>query len=513
MNTTQETEFDYQKHMQESARGPSEINRGTEARDKRREAVKARLSQNGQLSRVLKKIQEIAEKSADGDYIYRGEPEHYHKVSSSLYREYSEIEVEHFDIEVIQNEILEAAKRYTSETDDFGILTELQHYGGATNLIDFTTDYLIALFFACEGSDFLYKDGRVILLRKTTDINEQIESPQNPKNRVIAQKSIFVQPPNGFIKPDHVINIPKDLKQSMLDYLRKCHGIYIETIYNDLHGFIKYQNVHQNAYTEFYAGVNEHDYLKAIEHYSKAIELNPRLSGVYNNRGNAYVIKGDLDRAIKDYDKAVELSPEVAEVYNNRGAAYHSNGEFDRAIKDHDKAINLSPECARFYCNRGITYSGKGELGRAIKDYSTAIELNPEYVKAYYNRGGVYSRKGELGRAIKDYDKAIELNPKYADAYNNRGVAYHSNGDLNRAIKDYDKAIELNVDHTGVYCNRGMSWLSLQNWQKAKSDLTFAKSIGMDIIEAFRNSYGTVDEFEEKNGIKLPKDIAAMLTP
>ena len=31
-------------------------------------------SQN-ELNRVLEKIQEIVEKSADGDYIYRGEPE------------------------------------------------------------------------------------------------------------------------------------------------------------------------------------------------------------------------------------------------------------------------------------------------------------------------------------------------------------------------------------------------------------------------------------------------------
>ncbi|MCY3788702.1 MAG: tetratricopeptide repeat protein [Gemmatimonadetes bacterium] len=448
MNTTQETEFDYQKHMKESSRGPSEINRGTKAREKRREAAKARISQNGQLSRVLEKVQEIVEKSADGDYIYRGEPEHYEKVSSSLYRKYSDIDTEHFDIEIIQNEILEAAKRYTSETDDFEILTELQHYGGATNLIDFTTDYLIAIFFACEGSDFLYKDGRVILLRKTMEINRQIESPQNPKNRVIAQKSIFVRPPYGFIEPDHIISIPKYLKSPILDYLLKYHGISTETIYNDLHGFIRYQNVHQSASAEFYAGFtyqNEQNCLKAIEHYSKAIELNPRLVGVYNNRG----------------------------------AAYDSNGELDRAIADYDKAI----------------------------------ELNPEFARAYYNRGVAYSRKGELDWAIKDYDKAIELNPKDADAYNNRGAAYSINGEFDWAIKDYDKAIDLNIEHTEVYCNRGMSWLSLQNWQKAKSDLTFAKSIGMDIITAFRNIYGTVDEFEKKNGIKLPKDIAAMLRP
>ena len=56
MDTTQETEFDYQTHMKESAQGPSKINRGTEAREKRREAAEERLSQSGQLSRVLVKI-------------------------------------------------------------------------------------------------------------------------------------------------------------------------------------------------------------------------------------------------------------------------------------------------------------------------------------------------------------------------------------------------------------------------------------------------------------------------
>ena len=306
MDTTQETEFDYQTHMKESAQGPSKINRGTEAREKRREAAEERLPQSGQLSRVLEKIQKIAEKSADGDYIYRGEPEHYKKVSSSLYREHPEIETEHFDIEIIQNEIIEAAKRYTGETDDFEILTELQHYGGATNLIDFTSDFHIALFFACDGSDFLDKDGRIILLQKNEQIKKQIRSPQNPRNRVITQKSIFVRPLHGFIKPDsdHVINIPKDLKKPMLNHLSKYHGISTETIYNDLHGFIKNQNMHHKAYRKFTKGLisqESKDYENAISHYTEAIKLNPKLARAYINRGAAYTDKDEFDLAISDY--------------------------------------------------------------------------------------------------------------------------------------------------------------------------------------------------------------------
>ncbi len=487
-----------------------------------------------------------------------------------------------FDIEVVQNEILEAAKRYTTETDDFEILTQLQHYGGATNLIDFTPDYLIALFFSCDGSDLLNVDGRVILLQKTGEINEQVNFPQNPINRVIAQKSIFVQPAKGFIEPNHVINIPKDLKQPILNHLQKYHNISTNTIYNDLHGFIKYQNVHQSASAEFFKGLmsqKEKDYSKAIEHYSNAIKLNPQMVSAYNNRGAAYSDTGaydcaiedlskaielnpndakaytnrgaaysersendraieDLnkaitlnsnnakahnnrglaylsigayDRAIEDLNKAIELDPNDAEAYNNRGNAYGGTGEIDHAIKDLNKAIELDPNNAEAYNNRGIAYGSKGEIDQAIADYNKAIELNRDYAEAYNNRGDTYSDTGAYDRAIEDLNKAIELTPDDADTYNNRGVAYYRKGEVDWAIEDLNRAIELTPELALAYYNRGKAWLRWRKWNKAKTDLTLAKNMGMDIIAAFCKEYKNVAEFEQKYDVKLPEDIAVLL--
>ena len=132
------------------------------------------------LSRVLAKITEIAEKSATGDYIYRGESKCYKKVSSNLYREYeTDIEAENFDIVTVQDEILKEAKEYTHKTDEFEILTELQHHGGKTNLIDFTTDYLVALFFACDGNRD--KPGRVILLQNQSGDLRSRKTAQNDR--------------------------------------------------------------------------------------------------------------------------------------------------------------------------------------------------------------------------------------------------------------------------------------------------------------------------------------------
>ena len=85
-------------------------------------------TQETELNRILEIIGNIAETTAEGDFIYRGEPEHYEQVSSSLWREcQKEIGTEEFDIETIQVDMLEVVKNYTHEEDDFEILTELQH--------------------------------------------------------------------------------------------------------------------------------------------------------------------------------------------------------------------------------------------------------------------------------------------------------------------------------------------------------------------------------------------------
>ena len=369
--------------------------------------------------RIREIISEIEEKSAGGNYIYRGEPQHYGKVSSSLWRKYrNEIAVAAFEIGFIQKELLKVARNYDldSEEDNFEFMSKLQHYDGKTNLIDFTTNYHIALFFACDGHH--NKDGRIIFLRQTEAITDWIREPQCPENRVRAQKSIFVQPPKGFIEPhkEDIITIPANLKQPLLQYLRTCYCIATETIYNDLHGFIKHQSSHQDAYKEFYIG---------------------------------------------------------------------------------------------------LSYLSISQYTRAIANFNKAIELNPNFAEAYVSRGNAYGNQGKSGLAILDYNKAIELNSNYVQAYSNRGRAYLFNDEICLAIVDFDKVIGFyagDAEDPFIHYNRGVALLCLREWEKAKSDLTIAQEKGVNIIDAFRDDYESIEVFKEKYGIQLPADIAEMLT-
>ena len=273
------------------------------------------------LSRASAKLNEIAEKSADGDYIYRGESKTLEKVRSSLYSEYeADIEAENFDIAVVQAEILKEAKKYTThKMDDPEILAELQHHGGKTNLIDFTEDYRVALFFACDSNRD--KPGRVILLKKESEDYEVLKPPGTVE-RAGVQKSIFVQSPSGVVEPDTVVDIPADLKVGILDHLQKHHHISTKTIYNDLQGFIENRRIHKSAYTEFHKGFTCQDrgdlakdpaekqewYDKAIGHYTEAIDLKPELTEAHTNRDAVYRTIGDFE--IKQRF-AVETKPVV----------------------------------------------------------------------------------------------------------------------------------------------------------------------------------------------------------
>ena len=206
---------------------------------------------------VDKILLKIENKSGTGEYIYRGESKHFETVSSNLYRVFLDrkgfdVEAEQFDIEVVQKGMLEEAKKYLRRTSsDCELLVEMQHYGGKTNLIDFTTDYFVALFFACEQS--ASENGRIICQRKEL-LSSTIKEPSELISRVLAQSSVFVRPPEGFIKPDDndIINISSEIKLPMLEYLKEIHDISIETIYNDIHGFIRYQKDNMESYVEFY---------------------------------------------------------------------------------------------------------------------------------------------------------------------------------------------------------------------------------------------------------------------
>ena len=254
--------------------------------------------------------------------------------------------------------------------------------------------------------------------------------------------------------------------------------------------------------------------------------------------------EGNPDDAIAYCTRLIALRPEfnasnseiylLPEIYVLRGAAYCDKGEFDLAITDFIKALQLEPNYAnaRFcligtYVLRGVAYLGKGEFDLAITDFIKALQLEPNYANArfcligtYALRGVAYCDKGEFDLAIINFTEALQLqvgfagtHDYFAEIYFARGAAYLGKGEFDLAIADLTEALQLKPNNVGAYNSRGEAWLHLKKWEKAKADLSAAKDMGADIIAVFRNDYENVADFEQKHGVKLPENIAALLTP
>ena len=352
-----------------------------------------------QLQEIEEIINNIKRKSSNGDCIYRSERKKYDKVSSALYREYIkirkfiEIDVENFDLKIVEKHMLKVAKKHIGgppkkrledfvdvrsersigqltiaaslqrfiekdeEDEELEILTQLQHYGGETNLIDFTTDFLIAVFFACSGSPKV--SGRVIVLKKTQNIESMILRPQNPQHRVTAQKSIFLHPPKGFIDVPESgkVNIPAPLKEKFLKYLRKYHGISAETMYNDIHGFIRNQHIQRNAYVQFNLGLTlqfrgyhaepgeekQQAYKDAIEHYNEALELDSEISVAHGNRAECWLHLEEWNNAKRDFITVTDLGYDIVDAFHND---YENVEAFEKKT-----GIKLPPDIAEILGN------------------------------------------------------------------------------------------------------------------------------------------------------------------
>ena len=432
------------------------------------------------LNEVIEIINQLARKTHSVQYIFRGESERHQSVSSSLYRQYAPgIDGDHFDPERIQRRILRRSKPYTDETEDLEILSQLQHYGGKTNLIDFTTDYLIALYFACYASPT--KDGRVVLLSRHGELAAHIKAPRRTANRVIAQHSIFVLPPEGYIEHYDVVNVPGHLKQTILAFLSNCHDISAETVFNDLHGFIRLENIRHRASAELKSGLSraeKGDYEKAIDHYTAAIEFDPQMTHAYVLRGNVYRGTGKFDRAIQDYSHALNMDPEEGHIYYHRGDAFIGKGEVERGIRDYTQAISLDPNDLASYHHRAVAYVNLSQFDLAMDDCNRIIEADPKHYGAYNCRVIVHINEGGIDQAVEDCTRMIGLNPENPVGFYYRAMAYVSSDQAALAVVDCDRMIELAPARAEGYYYRAMACLMMERFDCAISD--FDKAIDID---------------------------------
>jgi tetratricopeptide (TPR) repeat protein len=163
----------------------------------------------------------------------------------------------------------------------------------------------------------------------------------------------------------------------------------------------------------------------------------------YNNRGVIFMNDKKYDKAIDDFSKAIQLNPNFIQAYQNRGIIYMNQNKYDLALSDINKTLDNNPKDFNALNNRGTIYLNEERHEEALRDFNKVIELSPNYYQAYFNRGTVYYRVQKYEEAISDLTTAITLNPDFADTYYARGWARFNKGDKANACTDIKQAASL----------------------------------------------------------------------
>ncbi len=221
-----------------------------------------------------------------------------------------------------------------------------------------------------------------------------------------------------------------------------------------------------------------------------ARDKSDKLSEVFNNRGVAYRLKGELDRAIQDYGQAIKLNAKFAMAFNNRGVAYDKKGEYDHAIQDFDQAIKLKPS-AEAHFNRGNAYLGKSQHASAIDDFNQAIKLKADFAPAFDNRCWARAVVGILKQALADCNEALRLMPSNAATLDSRAFVFLKMTNFDAAVSDYDAALRINPKLAFALYGRGLARLKNED-AAGESDIAAAKALQADIAEEYAR-YGMQD--------------------
>ncbi len=227
----------------------------------------------------------------------------------------------------------------------------------------------------------------------------------------------------------------------------------------------------------------------AINHFKKAIELDPKFTSPIINLGNTLFRKELYQEASKEYEKALALDPKNEGCFEMLSLAQLASGEFGAAEKTISQIQN--PALAQYL--KGELFSSKKQISSAITEYQKALDINPNYADAFVAIGCLYEKKEKYDLAAEAFLSAQKLMP------DNYIVKIHlASCYLQLRLPEEALYWAESVIDSAESCNlRGMIYLQLNQKDQAIKEFEKSKSLDPNYLEAWINLGGLAIE-EEK---------------
>lgn len=218
----------------------------------------------------------------------------------------------------------------------------------------------------------------------------------------------------------------------------------------------------------------------AIQHFKRAIELDPRLALAYSGLGACFANRvfkgmgapGDYERAEEAFHTALELDPHVAEARMLMVFIYLSKGEKAKARSEVARLRKEAPNDAPVYFVKGMLHRLDGEYDRALRSFNRFERLDPAArVVASYNRARIHWYAGREDEAMRELDQASAIEPDHPLVKTFRARILYYMGRVQEARALLQEVLEKNPRMDGIRPILGMCFSSLGRHEDAIAQL------------------------------------------
>ena len=191
---------------------------------------------------------------------------------------------------------------------------------------------------------------------------------------------------------------------------------------------------------------------EARDCFEQALELHASYPGTlpnaWNNLGILAAREGNTDAAIQHFRRALRIDPEHSIALLNLGNAYRQEKHWPDAERALKHALALNPDDPEANYSLGMVYAQQNDADRAHEYLEKALAARPAYPEALNNLGILYLRTRRIREAIRSFEESIRVAPAYDQSYLNLARVYVIVGEREKAKAILEQLLAQHPDHT-----------------------------------------------------------------
>ncbi|MGH9874136.1 MAG: protein kinase domain-containing protein [Pyrinomonadaceae bacterium] len=208
-----------------------------------------------------------------------------------------------------------------------------------------------------------------------------------------------------------------------------------------------------------YHTISRADLESAINHFERAIELDPKFALAHSALGSCYVnraLKGlgeakDHDLAEAEFNRALALDPKLLEARMQMIFIYMGGGQKQKAREEVELLREEYPNDVGVHFARGVLARLDSDYDRALRSFERMVRLNPnERVVTSYNRARIFMYQQRYEEALQELDSGAAMEPDHPLIKAIRARVLFYRGEVDSATRIIEQLLERHPKMEGV---------------------------------------------------------------